>query len=254
MKLINKSLLVVLSGFGSALCLLFSNSMLLETTAQRKSKAPTELTAHDEFLSSLEQQVLSEINLARTRPAQYAAYLEQIKPLYSDKTLTLPGRGALLTVEGLSAVDEAIRFLRSSPPLPPLQISRGMCSGSGALVKEQGASGMTGHKSADGRYCEQRVAQFGTYKEPIGETLTYGNDSARQRVISLLIDDGVKNRGHRQRIFTPDYKVAGVACGEHSTLGSMCVITFAAGFTDKPDGKRAGSSSKLTTNTGFKQF
>ncbi|MFL6254111.1 MAG: hypothetical protein ACJ74T_03745, partial [Pyrinomonadaceae bacterium] len=61
--------------------------------------------------------------------------------------------------------------------------------------------------------------------------LTYGNDPARERVLTLLIDDGFASRGHRKRLLDASFRVAGVACGDHK-LGAMCVITLAGGFTD----------------------
>jgi hypothetical protein len=54
---------------------------------------------------------------------------------------------------------------------------------------------------------------------------------ARARVLTLLIDDGFANRGHRKRLLDASFRVAGVACGDHK-LGAMCVITLAGGFTD----------------------
>ena len=42
------------------------------------------------------------------------------------------------------------------------------------------------------------------------------------------IDDGVRDRGHRHIMFSPEYHYAGAACGPHKTFGEMCVIEFAA--------------------------
>lgn len=179
----------------------------------------------------LEQEVIGEINLARTRPAEYAAYLEQLRPYFSGKEYRRPGKPVLLTEEGMRALDEAISFLRAARPAPPLTLARGMCSGARVLVTEQSASGATGHRGADGSFCEQRTQRFGSWAGGIGENLTYGDDDARERVITLLIDDGFATRGHRKRLLDPNFKVAGVACGAHK-LGRMCVITLAGGFTD----------------------
>jgi uncharacterized protein YkwD len=186
--------------------------------------------------ATLEQELVAEINLARTRPAEYAAYLEGLRPMFAGREYRRPGKAALMTEEGTVPLEEAIKFMRAARPLSPLSVATGMCSGARELVKEQGASGATGHKGADGSFCEQRSERFGAWREPIGENLTYGDDTARERVLTLLIDDGVANRGHRQRILNPGYKVVGVACGGHK-LGSMCVITFAGGFTDKPSAR-----------------
>ena len=98
-------------------------------------------------------------------------------------------------------------------------------------MKEQVGTDAMGHKGKDGSFCEQRTQRFGTWKEPIGENLSYGTDTARERVLTLLIDDGVTNRGHRKRLLDPSFHVVGVACGDHK-LGAMCVITLAGGFTD----------------------
>ena len=181
--------------------------------------------------AALEQEVLKEINLARTRPAEYAAYLEQLRPHFNGKEYRRPGMPGLMTQEGVQALDEAIRFLRAARPAPALSLSQGMCSGARELVKEQAGTDSTGHRGADGSFCEQRTQRFGTWKEPIGENLSYGNDTARERVLTLLIDDGFAGRGHRKRLLDPSFRVAGVACGDHK-LGAMCVITLAGGFTD----------------------
>ena len=120
------------------------------------------------------------------------------------------------------------------------------------LVKDQKASGNTGHKGSDNSLCEQRVTRFGAWQESIGENLVYGTDAARDKVITLLIDDGVASRGHRKRIMSADYKVVGVSCGDHSKLGGLCVLTFAGGFTDAIAGKgstRSTSTSTATTTT-----
>jgi uncharacterized protein YkwD len=188
-------------------------------------------TAGSALSDALEQELIKEINLARTRPAEYAAHLEQLRSYFSGKEYRQPGRPAVLTEEGVAALEDAIKFLRSSKPLPPLEIARGLCEGARVLVADQSVSGATGHRGADGSFCEQRAQRFGAWQGDIGENLTYGPETARERVLTLLIDDGFANRGHRMRIFSPGYKVIGVACGDHK-LGSMCVINFAGGFTD----------------------
>ena len=51
-------------------------------------------------------------------------------------------------------------------------------------------------------------------------------------MLQLIIDDGVKNRGHRTNIFTGAFRVVGIATGSHAKYGSMCVMDFAGGFDD----------------------
>ena len=208
------------------LCLILSL-----TSNVTRSSARQLATTKGSAAAALEQEVLAEINLARTRPAEYATYLEQLRPYFNDKEYRRPGMPALLTQEGTQALDEAIGALRAARPAPALSLSQGMCSGARELVKDQAGTDTTGHKAKDGSLCEQRAQRYGTWKEPIGENLSYGKDSARERVLTLLIDDGFANRGHRKRLLDPTFRVAGIACGDHK-LGAMCVITLAGGFTD----------------------
>jgi len=210
----------------SLFCLLLSLTFATTHSSARQATSTKGAAA-----AALEKEVLREINLARTRPAEYAAYLEQLRPYYNGREYRRPGMPGLLTQEGTRALDEAIGALRAARPAPALSLSQGMYSGASELVKDQAGTDSTGHKGRDGSFCEQRTQRFGKWQEPIGENLSYGSDTARERVLTLLIDDGFANRGHRQRLLDASFRVAGVACGEHK-LGAMCVITLAGGFTD----------------------
>jgi hypothetical protein len=54
-------------------------------------------------------------------------------------------------------------------------------------------------------------------------------------VMTLIVDQGVRDRGHRRNIFYRYFKVGGAACGPHARYGTMCVIDFAEGFVEKGD-------------------
>jgi uncharacterized protein YkwD len=235
--------------------LLLISPSLRDASAQKLAAANASANANP--YSTLEQEVLKEINLARTRPTEYASFLEQLRPRFAGKEYTRPGKPALMTEEGAPALEEAIKFLRAAKPISEVALSRGMCASARSLVEDQSVTGATGHKGANGGFCEQRTQPFGAWTDPIGENLNYSDDTARERVITLLIDDGVANRGHRQRIFDSNYKVAGVACGGHK-IGGMCVITFAGGFTDKAAPARPQATKKNAnapaTRAGSKRF
>jgi uncharacterized protein YkwD len=152
-------------------------------------------------------------------------------------------------------VEDAIKFLRATKPLGPLSMSQGLCLAAMAHVKDQSGTGATGHKGTDNSFIEQRVKPFGTWQGGVGENLTYGNQSAREQLLTWLIDDGFASRGHRRRLMSPDYKVAGVSCGPHPDFQTMCVITLAGGFVDlqpatttaSPPTKPGTSSNKSKT-------
>jgi uncharacterized protein YkwD len=196
-------------------------------------------------LSQAEQDFLAEINKARAEPQLYAGYLEKLKPLFKGKVYTAEGMGSgLETQEGWDAVEDAIKFMRAAKPVGPLNASEGLRMAAISHVKDQSASGATGHASADRTLIEERVKPFGAWQGDIGENLSYGSESARERLLTWLIDDGVKSRGHRQRVMSQNYKVAGLSCGPHPEYGSMCVLAMAGGFTDTAAKTQPANSDK----------
>ncbi|MDT7541927.1 MAG: hypothetical protein QOE33_1831 [Acidobacteriota bacterium] len=229
------------SSFVSTLVLLSACCLFLSTFITNNVDAQQKIAANSYNPSPLENEVLAEINLARTRPQEYVAYLEQLRPYFKGKTLQLPGQPASDTQEGIVALDEAINALRAMKPQSPYNFSSGMSLGANLLVKEQGLKGLTGHKGVDGGFCDQRLARFGRIEGPVGEALSYSAQTARQRVLTWLVDDGFSTRGHRNSLLNSGYKVAGVSCGDHARFSMMCVVDFASGFSDTQAGNVARS-------------
>ncbi len=176
--------------------------------------------------------VLLELNLARQNPSQYAAVLEQLRPLYNGVYLARPGQVLLVTKEGVNALNEAIRFLKTVKPVSVLRLSKGMSLAALDHVHEQGWNGNTGHRGTDGSTPDKRLARYGTWMYTMGENISYGCDNARDVVIDLIVDDGVPDRGHRKNIFNPNFRVVGLAYGPHAQYGTICVMTFAGEFKE----------------------
>ena len=228
-----------------ALCCLVA--LVLSFAGSGRTRSQTNQLAADGGLSQAERDLLNEVNQARAHPGVYASYLEELKPLFNGKVYTPSGQEAYTTQEGWSAVEEAIKFLRSAKPLGPLNTSQGLRLAASAHVKDQSATGATGHKGTDSTFIEQRVKPFGNWQGGIGENLAYGNQSARERVLTWLIDDGFASRGHRNRLMSENYRVAGVSCGPHPDFGAMCVLTLAGGFIESQPAKPV-TSTKTNTN------
>jgi uncharacterized protein YkwD len=163
--------------------------------------------------SILSEQVLAEMNLARTQPQQYAQYLA---------SESRPGRDT----------EEAVRFLQKARPLPPLASSIGLGQSSMLHVNAIGPSGGRGHGSGWNTPFS-RMNKFGQYVGTAGENIWYGRGGARSIVCALIVDAGVSSRGHRKNIFSSSYGVAGVAYGPHAAYGSMCVIDFAGQYVER---------------------
>jgi uncharacterized protein YkwD len=213
--------------------LLLASITLLLTLTPTAGLSQTKSGTDDYALSSLEKAVLEEMNLARTNPVQYASYLEAWRKYYQGKIFKQPGSTGVETIEGAAALEEAITYLRAAKPLPLLQISRGMCMGAKDQSFDQGQTGDVSHMGKDKSFSWDRVARYGEWKNPVSENIAYDSGTAREIVINLIIDDGVPTRGHRRNIFNASHIVTGISCGSHPLFGSMCVCTFAGGFTEK---------------------
>ncbi|MDT4969063.1 MAG: hypothetical protein QOJ64_3800 [Acidobacteriota bacterium] len=189
------------------------------------------------FISQLEQEIIQEMNLARTEPQKYAAFVDEYRKYYDGNRLTVPGRKkAIITNDGIAAVDEAVNFLRAQRPLPAFDIAKGMCSAAADHARDLAGKGIDGHRGSDGSTPNARVDRYGDWESSIGETIVYEVSTPRQIMIALIIDDGVPTRGHRRNIFDPNYKVTGISVSDPLAFGSKCVIDYVGGFKEKaPD-------------------
>jgi len=178
------------------------------------------------------REVIREMNLARQNPALYATFVQELRGRMNGNVLVLPGRTRIRTKEGTAAVDEAIRFLQREQPLQPLAVSRGMSRAAADHCADQ-ASGGFGHEGRDRSHAGERIARYGTSNGCWGENISYGKSSARDVVIALIIDDGLRARKHRKNIFNPAFNYAGAAFGRHARFGTVCSMDFAGGYAER---------------------
>lgn len=183
-------------------------------------------------LSTLEGEVVREVNLARSEPQQYATLLEQWKTFYKGQRIERPGKPTIVTEEGTAAVDEAIDYLRRLRARPTLTLSIGMSRGAKDHANEMGPAGALGHRGVRGSWPTERINRYGRWQEAVGENIYYGEGNAREIVMWLIIDDGIPGRDHRRTTFNPLFHVIGVGCGAHAAYGTMCVLTFAGAYNE----------------------
>jgi uncharacterized protein YkwD len=194
--------------------------------------APPAALAAKEDPKALARQVVEQINWARQHPDAAAAELEAWLPLFEGgRYLAYPGEPRLRTEEGPEAVKEAIAFLEKQKPLEPLAWSPALAAAAEDLVKDQSVGGGLGHEGSDGSLPITRMARYGSYLGESGEVVTYGSlgepPTARRAVLALIVDDGVKSRGHRALLFEARFAWAGAGWGAHPRFGRMVVVDLA---------------------------
>ena len=184
-----------------------------------------------DYKDEIEKDVVLEMNMARSNPRQYAElYIEPRIKKFNGKTYG----GSLLTNEGADVVKECVSFMNGHASLPALSPSRGLTRAAKDHADSQSLTDQTGHTGTDGSDPFTRMRRYDSYSTTAGENVSYGEKTAREIVVTLLIDDGVKSRGHRKNIMGRDFKTTGVGfAGAHKLYGCECVIDFAGDYTEK---------------------
>lgn len=205
-------------------CWIASETFASQTESQNLISADTEASA---------RAVIHEMNLAREKPALYASFVEGFRTRCVGQLILTPGTVPIRTKEGTRAIDEAIGFLRSAQPQARLTLSPGMCRAAADHCAEQ-ACGQIGHRGRGGSKPGDRINRYGSWSGVCGENVAYGQLTARDVVVALIVDDGVANRGHRKNIFDGSFNFAGAASGPHAKYRSVCNVNFAGAYVDRP--------------------
>lgn len=125
----------------------------------------------------------------------------------------------LMFNEGTKAVDEAIEFLKTAAPLPPLVLNQGLTRNawehSQWQVLQNGGqmshTGPEGRKSLQDRYnLYNDVASSNRWSENIADAQKNWYNTPELLCLQWIIDDGVPNRGHRTNFFNPNTSQVGI--------------------------------------------
>ncbi len=158
-------------------------------------------------MKAQERDLVQEVNRLRADPAKYADLLK--------------------ARQASAAVKEAIETLKRTAPRPELERAEALETAARDHVRDIGPKGLVQHKGQDGSQPVDRIARHGINRTATAEVISFGPSRARDVVIELVIDEGVKDRGHRKILLDPELRYAGAACGPHKVYRTMCVIDFA---------------------------
>lgn len=164
-----------------------------------------------------EKEVLELLNAVRTNPKKF-----------SD-TYALP----YIKENGLEKnryAKSLLQDLKQTKGMGALQQAPALTDAARYHAKDMGTTGKTGHESTDGTPFHIRVRTKSKAQGMIAENCAYGQTSALDFVMQLLIDDGIESLGHRKNILEPTYKFVGIAIEPHQTYRTNCVMDFAERF------------------------
>lgn len=174
------------------------------------------------------QEILDELNLVRTNPKGYVKYLKEHLASFVEDFVYIDGVGRRMSChEGRAAVYECIEVLENTEPMGTLSMNENLCASAFWLAKDQAYHGTTGHDGSDGSTLTDRVKRAGFEGRGWGENCAYGQYTARDFIMDLLIDDNVPSRGHRDNILNSKYTQVGVGLATgHDTYNTVLVTDF----------------------------
>jgi hypothetical protein len=200
-----------------------------------------------DFLNKDELLVLKELNWARTKPAEVMALLEKRRACYTGRELRgSPGAAPITTVEGVKGLEEAIARLKTvagyHTPMGELQAQPGLslaARGHATWQGPLGEVGSAGHTKLKGAsvYTKstpaQRCEEYGKFAACC-EAIDYAHAQPLEIVLSLIVDDGVRERTHFWQLFKRELTDVGISLGPHSYYQRMCVFDFAQAWQQGP--------------------
>ena len=184
---------------------------------------------------SIQNALYTELNKLRNNPKSYIPLIEEeMKSLKKNNILKRKNSNLQIqTMEGKEAYKDAISFLEHQKSLPPLKKESRLGSAAMDLVKDIGGRGVVSHRDKYGQYVSERIEKYCEWNTSASEVIEVSSKNPQDILISLLVDDGMRNRPDRKILFQDDYNFIGIGCGPHTEYEIVTVIVFAGSLRQK---------------------
>lgn len=201
---------------GLLIGLIFANFFLLQDEKEKypfskwdKTTLEKANTAKNEsYITFEEKQVIYLCNLARIDGKLFCeTYLQQ----YIDS----------LDLDKNHYVNSLFTTLKKQKKMKPMYPAEDLFNVAKNHAEESGKKGSVGHQNVTTRF-----KKYAPNYKNTSENCDYGNNKAIDIVMSLLIDEGVSDKGHRENILDKNTNYIGVAIREHKKYDWNCVMDF----------------------------
>jgi len=184
---------------------------------------------------SIQKDLFIELNNLRKDPKSYIPLIEyEMKSLKKNNILKKKDSNLQIqTLEGKEAYLDAIKFLEHQQPVPPLNEESRLSSAAMDLVKDIGKRGIVSHQDQYGQYVSERIEKYCEWDYSASEVIEVSSKNPQDILVSLIVDDGLRNRPDRKTLFNQSYNYVGIACGPHSEYEIVTVVVFAGSIRQK---------------------
>lgn len=173
-------------------------------------------------------EVLFYMNQMRVDPVSFS---ERLHEAYYDKFIdefvyTSPDGKLIKTKEGKKLVMQAVEYLKTHRPVEPLTGSYEIELAAIDHCTDMSMNNLLGHIGTDGDNVKARIEKYCSWRDKIGENISFGSSDPFDVVCQLIIDDGVPSRGHRKNMMSSDFHIIGAARSSHLAYEHCAVIDF----------------------------
>ena len=181
-------------------------------------------------VAEMDKQIFELVNRVRCDPKLFVPHLQEMLGRFEGFLMKQPGKTTLRTKEGAPAVKEAIEYLSKLTPNRELKWHNELYTAARQHVVDIGPKGLVQHESSDGTSVKERLKRYGKIVTCYGENLSFHSETAMEVILQQIVDDGVPNRGHRENLFNPEFRVMGCFSGPHKDFDTMSTLDFCAAF------------------------
>ena len=176
-----------------------------------------------------------ELNKLRQDPKSYIPLIKaQMQKIKKNNVIKKKDSNLQIqTLEGKAAYNEAILFLEKQEPVNPLTKEIKLSYAAQDLAKDIGERGIVSHQDKDGSYVSERIEKYCEWDYCANEVIEVSSRNVKDILISLLVDDGVRDRPDRRALFQNIYNYVGISCGPHTEYEIVTVLVFAGGIRPK---------------------
>lgn len=198
-------------------------SLPIEPQREEEDQNKKDLVIYSKFA----EEVIDEINLARTNPSEYAAKLERISSTLTGRKAKV-GNTIMKLKEGSAIFDEAIQYLLNIDKMEPLELCDGLSESSNELLSlliiQEGVD--MKEFNLDIYDLEHRLDHFGVYFGEFCELVDYGSFDPEFLVVNFLLSDGDETRNDRHTVMNPLMKYCGITSGILPSNKKCTILNF----------------------------
>lgn len=176
-------------------------------------------------LRELENDLMKEIDSLRQHPKQWIKELSRMLDYFQGDNYDHPLFGSRHYNKGRAAIEEAIKFLDTCGPLPPLHRNKNL----DALAKKENerAIALESNKQETAEHSlAERISAIDKKFINYAESIVMGFSDVKEIVKDLILHDGIVDYPHREHLLSQDFDQVGINIAKNTNNELSTLVNF----------------------------